>query len=147
MTNRFLGTIRRYSGNRKEFYISNLLFISRQLAHIVLLSRGFGNVSPMFRFLLCVLYRPVEEVFTSPGQLALSTLDGFSHFSRSVHPTSPTPDTLLSQCFTNVYQINNKVLRKPIESHIYRRVNTNKAFMVKELLNYMYERDEKPCVQ
>lgn len=78
------------SGDFKEIfwqeervYVLNLLFTSRQLGHIVLLSRGFDIVSPMFKF-LCVLYRQAEEVFSSAGQSALSTVVGFSHFSGSV---------------------------------------------------------------
>lgn len=34
----------------------------------------------------------------------------------------------------------NKVVKKPIETHIYRHANTNKAFVVKELSNYDWKR-------
>lgn len=80
-------------------YVLKLLFTSRQQAHVILLSRGFGIVSSMFKFLLCVLYKPAEEVFTSPGQFALSAVNGFSHFSGSVYPISPTlSDTFMTRC-------------------------------------------------
>lgn len=60
----FQGSIRRFSGYRKRGYVLNLLFASRQLAHYSVVE-GFSIVNAMFKFLLCVLHRPAEEVFPS----------------------------------------------------------------------------------
>ena len=82
-------------------YVLILLFTSRPLDRVVLLSGEFDIVSPVFKFLFCVLFcsGPAEEVFTSPGQLALSTVHGFSHFSGSVYSASLTLWHKSVRCF------------------------------------------------
>lgn len=69
-TSRFQWTVRSFSGSGKGSCL-NLLFTHRQLARIaVRLSRGLGNVSLVFKFCLCVLDRPTEEVVMFCGQSA-----------------------------------------------------------------------------